>query len=214
MNRFWESIIKPIFEERQVRNIIEIGSQNGYNTSKILEYCEAFDGHLYCIDPVHPKKLSEWIEKFGSHLTFYPTLSLSALPLIDNFDAVLIDGDHNWYTVINELEILESKVVENNISPVIFLHDIGWPYGRRDLYYNPSNIPGAYIQAYSKNGVVPGESNLNKEGLNSHLNNSIYENNPRNGVLTAVEDFLKKTHLEFEFLQNTCLSRFGNSHLW
>ena len=30
----------------------------------------------------------------------YKELSLNVLPLLKDYDVALIDGDHNWYTVI------------------------------------------------------------------------------------------------------------------
>ena len=75
--------------------------------------------------------------------------------------------------------------------PLVFLHDIGWPYDRRDMYYNPSNIPEYYRQPYEMNGVHPSTTSLvENDGINNGLFNSIYVNTPRNGVLTAIEDFL------------------------
>ncbi|WP_049895028.1 glycosyltransferase family protein [Paenibacillus antibioticophila] len=199
MNRFWNAIIKPVFEDKSVKNIVEIGTQSGKNTVKILNYCKENEGHLVCIDPLTPKNIDEWKLEYEGYLSFYSGLSLSVLPLIKEYDAVLIDGDHNWYTVFNELKIIEDNIKNRNSSPIVFLHDIGWPYGRRDLYYNPDNIPIAYRQAYKKSGVLPYDLNLSDEGFNSHLFNSIYENNPKNGILTAIEDFISETDLVVNF---------------
>lgn len=192
MNRFWESVINPVLQFKQAKTIVEIGSQAGLNTLKLLEFCKENDGVLHTIDPLPSPKLSEFKANYANHFIYHENLSLSALPLLKDYDAILIDGDHNWYTVYNELKIIDSTFKnQDKMYPIIFLHDICWPYGRRDLYYNPENIPLAYRQAYKKAGIIPGNSNLtNLDGINSHLDNSIYENNPQNGVLTAVEDFM------------------------
>ena len=50
------------------------------------------------------------------------------------FDCIIIDGDHNWYTVFNELTIIEKRNLLKE-GGTIFFHDIAWPYGRRDMYY-------------------------------------------------------------------------------
>ncbi|MGB9979583.1 MAG: hypothetical protein ACPK7R_09975, partial [Methanobacterium sp.] len=53
---------------------------------------------------------------------------------------------------------------------------------------------------YKKLGMYPGQTDLKEQGgLNSQLYNAIYENNPKNGVLTAVEDFIDESDLEFSF---------------
>jgi hypothetical protein len=49
-------------------------------------------------------------------------------------DAALIDGDHNWYTVYNELRLLAEGARRHGTDlPVLTLHDVGWPYGRLSL---------------------------------------------------------------------------------
>ncbi len=82
------------------------------------------------------------------------------------------------------------------------MHDVGWPYGRRDGYYNPDSIPDEYLKPHEKKGMRPGSAELVEEGgLNWNLDNAISENGPRNGVLTAVEDFLEETEQEIELVQ-------------
>ena len=71
-------------------------------------------------------------------------------------DVVLIDGDHNWYTVFNELRLIEEMSrLKGFPMPLVMFHDIGWPYGRRDMYYNPSDIPEEFRQPIGKGGLMP-----------------------------------------------------------
>jgi cephalosporin hydroxylase/SAM-dependent methyltransferase len=71
------------------------------------------------------------------------------------------------------------------------LHDVGWPYGRRDLYYVPHRIPDEHRQPYARRGLEPGRSELlERGGLNPHLANAVEEGGPRNGVMTALDDFV------------------------
>ena len=208
---FWESVISKIFATLQPKNIVEIGSDHGDNTKNILDYCKKKNALLHVIDPLPKYDTTEWQKEYGELLVFHKTLSLNALPNIEKMDAVLIDGDHNWYTVFNELKLIEKNAKKHKVNfPLVFLHDIGWPYGRRDLYYNPDNIPEAYRQPYKKKGIVPGQPDLvNEGGLNPHLFNSIYENNFHNGVLTAVEDFLKDTAANIELIKIPTLYGLG-----
>ena len=199
MNRFWDTIILPIIEQINAHYIVEIGSESGINTKNILSYCEDHDAHMTAIDPAPIFDVEKLKNEYGNKFEFYEGFSLSILPLLTDYDAVLIDGDHNWYTVYNELKIIE-KSSKGKKFPLVFLHDVGWPYARRDLYYNPENIPEAYRQPYKQLGMYPGETDLRKKGgLNWSLYNSIYENNPKNGVLTAVEDFVNESNLKFTF---------------
>ena len=203
MQHFWSTIIEPILETINAKNIVEIGFGKGGNTINLLEFCVRTDATLHAVDPSPKFDVAPWQRRYGKHFVFHQSLSLNAIPLIDRFDVVLIDGDHNWYTVFNELKLIE-KCCLNVVQcfPVIMLHDIGWPYGRRDLYYNPENIPKIYRKPYSLKGLIPGSLELQeKGGLNRHLYNAIYENVSQNGVLTAVEDFLKETKQELELLK-------------
>lgn len=118
----------------------------------------------------------------------------------ESFDCFLIDGDHNWYTVFKELKVIAERDL---LAPggAIFLHDVRWPYARRDMYYDPATIPNEYIHAHAKQGIVKGRSELsNDSGHLQGLNNAQHEGGPRNGVLTAVEDFLEETPKRFSFI--------------
>ncbi|WP_274654035.1 glycosyltransferase [Paenibacillus humicola] len=201
MQRFWDLVIHPILSVIDAKNVVEIGSQSGKNTDKLIKYCAGKSGTLFTIDPEPLFDLKTYEQKYGNTIQFYLELSLNALPKINSYDAILIDGDHNWYTVYNELKIIE-QTFEGREFPVVFIHDIHWPYGRRDLYYNPDNIPLGYQQPYKKMGISPSYSSLVEQGgLNPHLNNSIYEHTPKNGVLTAIEDFVKQTSFDLLFYQ-------------
>lgn len=203
MYRFWDAVIKPLLDILQPQNIVEIGAESGANTEKLLEYCAEKGAVLYSIDPYPQFDIKLWEEKHGVSFVFFQALSLNALPLIEQMDLVLIDGDHNWYTVYQELKLIEKRAQSSkNRFPVTVLHDVGWPYGRRDLYYNPENIPEAFRKPYKKKGLKLESPELMEEGgLNVHLNNAIYENNYQSGVLTAVEDFINDSsfslHLVF-----------------
>lgn len=199
MNRLWDIVIRPIIESIDADYIVEVGSDKGSNTENILEYCITNDARMTAIDPFPRFDIDAFKDKYGNKFEIYTELSLERLPLLEDFDVILLDGDHNWYTVYNELKIIE-KSFRDKKFPVVFLHDIGWPYGRRDLYYNPESIPADSRHPYKKLGMYPGLTDLKKDGgLNSGLYNSIYENNSKNGVLTAVEDFIDESDLELSF---------------
>src|SRR5262249_34702764 len=156
---------------------------DGINTKKLLAHCEAHDAVLHVIDPAPRFDVAAWQQRFGARFVLHREPSLAALPRIDQIDAVMIDGDHNWYTVISELRVIAERCsARNRPFPLAFLHDIGWPYGRRDLYYDPATIPPNYRQAYAQSGVRPGVPALVPGGMNSHLCNAAVENTPYNGV--------------------------------
>ena len=123
---------------------------------------------------------------------FHGSSSLEALAAIPEIDAALIDGDHNWHTVSAELGLLAEGATRANAPlPLVLAHDAGWPYGRRDMYYDPHSIPAEHRHDAARAGIAPGRSKLGSPGINAHLWNATTEGGPRNGVLTAIEDFVE-----------------------
>lgn len=202
MHEFWESAIHPYLDWWKPKRIVEIGAEAGQNTFKLLDYCRRTSGELFVIDPQPVFNVNEVKAAYGPHFHMFLGASLSILPLLGPYDAVLIDGDHNWYTVYHELKLVEQMSISHGRPVTIFVHDIGWPYGRRDMYYNPDTVPAQFRKPYARKGMVPGITGLvDQGGLNDGLNNAVYEYGSQNGVLTAVEDFLRETKLTFGFHQ-------------
>lgn len=203
MKRFWDTLIEPVLEATRPKSILEIGSFEGENTEKLLAFCERHDAVLHVVDPAPRYSVPEWRERYGERFVFYEALSLEAIPRVDGFDMALVDGDHNWYTVHNELKAIEERCAElSRPFPLVMLHDILWPYARRDLYYDPETVPEAYRKPHSRNGAERGRSELVEEGgLNRQLDKAVYEGGPQNGVLTAIEDFLEETDRRLRFVK-------------
>lgn len=201
MDFFWDAIIGPIIMMLRPKTIVEIGSEQGITTRLILGYCRCFGGVLHAVDPCPCFDVNAWKKEYGEHFELHQTLSLKALPVLGPFDLIFLDGDHNWYTVFNELKWIEKRARDlAQPFPLVLFHDISWPYGRRDLYYNPDTIPPEHRQPYARKGMLPGISELREDGgLNAGLHNAVHEHGPRNGVLTAIEDFLKESSQPLEF---------------
>ena len=200
MNKFFDKIILPLFDKINAKTIVEVGCYKGENTKRLLEYCEKNDATLNAIDPFPSSQfpLEYFQNNYGDKFKFYDELSLERIPLLKNFDVILLDGDHNWYTVFNELKSIEMNFYQYNF-PIILLHDVSWPYGRRDSYYHPENIPSEFINPYKKAPMLPGKKGLSKYGMNGGVFNAIDENTPKNGVLTAIEDFIDQSELNLKY---------------
>jgi cephalosporin hydroxylase len=188
---FWESVVAPAIAASGAKRIIEIGALRGETTVLMLEALGP-DAELHVVDPVPAFDPEEHIKRFPGRYVFHRDLSLNVLPDAEPFDVALIDGDHNWYTVYNELRLLrEASRRGGRPLPLLIMHDVGWPYGRRDLYYSPDQIPAEFRQPYARRGMRPGrKSLLPRGGMNITLDNAEQEGGPRNGVMTAVDDFV------------------------
>jgi hypothetical protein len=114
--------------------------------------------------------------------------SFEALEDIERPDLAVVDGDHNYYTVSEELRLIATA--SGPQLPLLLLHDVGWPHGRRDSYFNPEAIPEEYRQPMVEAaGMFPGEPGVYPDGL-AYTWAAARQGGPRNGVLTAVEDFV------------------------
>lgn len=193
MSYFHRDLIRPEILRRRKPTVVEIGVLDGRHTRLLLDACWRRAGRLIGIDPFPVGHISK-VLKFHPCGRIVTATSLDALPLLvstgTTADIVLVDGDHNYHTVERELLLIDKILAADG---VIFLHDVAWPYGRRDLYYEPDRIPFQARQPYAKRGIVQGQKELAVEGgTNPELNNAVNEGGPRNGVLTAVEDLVSR----------------------
>ena len=124
-----------------------------------------------------------------------------ALPKIDvPVDAVFLEGDLNYHTIYNDLIEIKALSWRKNISfPTIFVPNTAWPYARRDMYYNPENVPLALRHERAKLGMSPWSKGLGEGMINYPFINAWYEGGSMNGVLTAIEDFVKDAELPLGF---------------
>jgi cephalosporin hydroxylase len=206
MNVFWKSIIEPLLECAKPSVLVEVGCHQGKNTRNLVSFCQEHHCDLHVIDPrpeLNPVDLAQWQTQRDFGFVLHKARSLDVLPRISRADVVLLDGDHNWYTVFHELQALKETALGGvGKPPLVLLHDIGWPYARRDLYYDPGAIPNEYRQPYSQQGIHPKfNGQTGQQGFNVGANNALQEGGPRNGVLTAVEDYLASTDHEYIFIQ-------------
>jgi hypothetical protein len=173
------------------RSVVEVGAENGLFTRELLAWGKrAGADRIVAIDP-DPRPLLAELDEAEPTLELIRETSHAALAVLEPTDAVILDGDHNYFTVAEELRLIAERSNETGTSlPLILLHDIGWPLAHRDSYHDISSLPADAVQAGSGPGFLdPDQPGLAARGL-------YYEciapsaGGPRNGVLTAVEDFL------------------------
>ena len=115
----------------------------------------------------------------------------SHMQLLPPADLLLWDGDRNWVTAYGMLQASFARAAAlNSLPPVVAVHHTGWPWGRRDSYARPETIAADDRHAYAARGIRPGIDMLFDDGWSGHTLNALHEGGPRNGVLTAVEDFV------------------------
>lgn len=187
----FDNYIRSILDEYRPKTILEIGVLYGATTIKLLKWCSGTGAQLTSLDPVRwegdlPEEIKQAVpgykykrgqEQF-ENVTIVPhyleevyreglqsnwtCLKMRSLDYLSSatfagVDLYLIDGDHNYYTVSNELCLIHGKT---RAQHVVLLNDVvGW-CTRHDQYYDPTFIPAEHVGGHKQ------------------------------GVLTAVEDFL------------------------
>jgi SAM-dependent methyltransferase len=171
------------------RSVVEVGAYAGDLTGLLLEWAAGPGAQVVAVDPSPQPELVQLSEE-RSDLQLIRETSHAALQHIPLADAVVIDGDHNYYTVSEELRLIGERAAGVDL-PLLMFHDVCWPHGRRDDYYAPELIPEEYRQpTVEGGGLFPGESGI-RPGALPYRWPAAKEGGPRNGVLTAVEDFVE-----------------------
>lgn len=187
--------------------IVEIGSESGGVTMELAEWARAHDAVLVTIDP-DPAPVVQAASSDNPSLEVVTGASPAALAGLERGDVYVIDGDHNHWTVLEELRFAFG---DGDSTPLVVLHDIAWPCARRDQYYAPERLPGGAVHEHSfRGGVRPGNPGLVADGFQGAgaFARAIREGGSANGVLTAVEDFMDE-RAGLELLRIPCVFGLG-----
>jgi hypothetical protein len=181
-------ILFPCLEAVEAKSVIEVGAFRGATTRDLLDWGETRGVRVTAVEPVPPAELLALASE-RPELELIRETSLEALHRIQLADAIILDGDHNYYTASRELKLIEERAPGAGM-PLLILHDVGWPLARRDAYEAPEQIPEEHRQPMAHDvGVAPGEPGVVPGGL-FYSNVAAREGGPRNGVMTAIEDFI------------------------
>ena len=216
MYNFFELSIMPEFLSGfKVKTVLLIGLSNETILDEILSYCNnnkivlyAIDSNININDLINKNYANDSLNNLKETITYFNEKSLNVLPNLKSFDAIFIDDDPNWYTVYNELKLIKKN---NNSFPLVFICNNKYPYKRRDAYTNPNDIPKQYINECSNELPIIFEENGQTRNImiNDNFCHALYEDTPKNGVLTAIEDFLNENSslklLEINSLEGICL---------
>jgi hypothetical protein len=188
---FWIDIVKPLLDVMDAKYLLQIGAYKGDHTRLLLQYCKAAKGSLIVVEPFVLPELERILDE-SEYSILFSKKSHDALPQISTrVDAVLLNGDLNYHTVYGDLlAIADVARRTSGAFPTVILKSMSWPYARRDMYYDPESIPGENRHDYERMGMTPWSPGLVGRAINAPFFNACKEGGPRNGVLTAVEDFI------------------------
>jgi hypothetical protein len=182
------ALILRLLDAVEPEAVIEVGADRGDFTAELLDWGARGDRRITAIDPELAPELLELSER-------RPELNLIRKPSPDALGealpagAIILDGDHNYWTLSVELRAIADGS-EGASLPLLILHDIGWPHSRRDTYYAPDRVPEEHRQPLAQDALVtPGNPGTASEGIRFEWA-AKREGGPGNGILTAVEDFV------------------------
>ena len=180
----------------KAKYLLEIGASRGDHTRLLLQYCDTFDANLIVVEPTVMPSLQEVVSS-STRVRLFAERSHEALPHIDvPVDVVLLEGDLNYFSTRGDLlAIAELSRRQNMPFPTVFVRSTSWPYARRDMYYDPEFLPVTGRHDYARMGMTPWSSELEEGKINYPFADASHEGGPGNGVLTAVEDFIRDSEL-------------------
>lgn len=181
-------LILRLFDVVRPETVVEVGADKGDFTGRLLDWAAVTGARVTAIDPAPASQLLELAERTPK-LNLIRKPSPEALAEVLPAGAIVLDGDHNYWTLSRELRAIFEGSAPTGL-PLMLLHDIGWPHARRDTYYAPDRIPDEHRQPLSGDALVaPGIPGTASEGVRFEWA-AEREGGPGNGILTAVEDFV------------------------
>ncbi len=188
-------LILELIDRTGTKSICEIGSEGGLLTASLFElYKSGRIERLTIVEPCPTEIVKSYDD--GDRCCVVARPSLEALPGMSGHDLYLVDGDHNYYTVSEEL-----KIIFNSGDPLVVLHDICWPSAERDQYYAPQRIPSDCRHDYTYSGAITHRTdNIVEFGFSSKGNFAIatHIGGEKNGVFGAVHDVARMRDLCFD----------------
>ena len=191
---FWELAIAPVLEAiRRQDAIVEIGALRGETTVLMLERLGP-DAELHVIDPVpefDPDRARAAVPR-PLHLPpgHQPQRARRACR---RWTSRSIDGDHNWYTVYHELRMLADGAARRRATAAGADHArraAGRTAGATSTTRRSGSPRSSASRTRSGACGRAGSSCCPGGGLNPTMYNAVDEGGPRNGVMTALDDFI------------------------
>lgn len=184
-------VMVPCLDTAAAKSVCEVGAYAGDLTRLLVDWAAGAGARVLAIDPSPQPGLVK-LDEERAELELVRQTSLEALPHIDLPDVVIIDGDHNYWTVMEELRLVAERASGAEL-PLLMFHDVGWPHAFRDDYFAAELIPEKSRHPMAgpdeSQGIYPGDPGLRPGGL-PYPRSAASEGGERNGVRAAVEDFV------------------------
>src|SRR5205807_7527965 len=101
-------ILIPCLDAAGARSVVEIGAYAGNLTGLLVDWAAERGARVWAIDPSPEEELVR-LGAERDELELVRETSLAALPRLPDFDALIVDGDHNYHTVTEELRLVADR---------------------------------------------------------------------------------------------------------
>ncbi|TDD32554.1 class I SAM-dependent methyltransferase [Actinomadura sp. KC06] len=179
----FRELFETIFAHREIATVVEVGVESGQVSSVYAD----LGATVHCVEPAPGDELRAVLAE-DPRLNLVEGLSPAVLGELPAADLYVLDGDHNYAVVREEL----AWIMANAPDAVVAMHDVLWPCGRRDFYYQPSPLAPGDAHPATTDGPTVWHDDLTPAGFvgDGVFTAAVDAGGPRNGVLTAVEDAL------------------------
>lgn len=199
MDRLWEDLLEPLCRAARPEILAHVGADRGGVEAGLERYVNDCGATLHRIvgsnraDATTEAESAERESSAPPSVTVHRGLALNVLARLEGCDFVVLDGDPNWFTVTQQLRLLERQAARDQRPfPLVVIRETGRRYARRDGYEDPSIIPDAYRQDYEPARPLHAIPSCDGESASPDARVAFIargESCNGNGVLTAVEDF-------------------------
>ncbi len=183
----WAPVYLPLLEKIKPKRIVEIGAELGGNTAILKKFCIENEVELHSVDTVIQLESANCSHPL---IHRHQTRSVDFLASSKGAEVYFIDADHNYQSVLAELELIE-RAHDSEAPLLVIMHDTGWPCAFRDSYYDPPKAESYKNTLHVDKGPVPWRSDLVENGFGACFVGWVdRECGAKNGVKTAIEDFV------------------------
>ncbi len=187
MDRILARVVEPLLEALCPRTVVWAGALPEEELTRLQDRCveASIDLHWICSSS---RTIETESKAEAGALRHHGCRLLNALPRIEQPDLVILDDDPNWYTITQALRGIERQARrDGRPMPVVVIRGISGPFARRDGYRDPESIPAA-----DRHELAPGD--------HDGLRKAAPTGGERNGVLTALEDFVRDAQGSIDLL--------------
>lgn len=123
----FDQVVFELLDRARPRSVLEMGPGAGAFSERLLKRCDAIGARFTSID-AHPP---EHLARRAQASTTFDIVVGPSLPYLRKHgcehDFVLIDGEHSYFTLTNELELVHASWGVHGIAGTILIHHVRFP---------------------------------------------------------------------------------------